>query len=567
MTASREPVAVRMVAIFTGSPTVSFVMDCSTLRLMDSTRFVLKGGLVFDGSGEEPEIADVAVEDGVIAGVDHHMRLRWPTVDVRGRCVMPGFVDTHTHTDVAFTQTVAGLRTASVRQGVTTEVCGNCGFSPFPVKGNDSARLRRYLSPLFGSMPPVYNDLVSFRRAVVNELYANLAPLVGHGTIRASVVGFERRHSTARESSLIAESLHRALDEGAFGISTGLIYPPGEAASTLELHTVARLAATFGRPWACHIRNEADSVIESIQEVVSVAAATGAHLHLSHLKIAGRRNCARVSDLSALIRGATARGIRVTVDAYPYEYASTMLSAVLPPWVYEGGPREMARRLADPAVRRRVNTEMSRPRVDWQRFIMEGEWDRVVIASSPGSPGLAGRSIAALAAEAGTTPVDLVCDLLIREDAGVVVVLNVMNRTDVLEIMSMPELMVGSDSIPLPGRPHPRVAGSFAKTLRLARQAGIGTMAEVVRRITALPAQTFGLRDRGMIRPGMRADIAILDGARVRDRATLSEPLRSPSGLDSVYVNGVAVVRGGRVTGAKPGSVLIATSSTTTARH
>src|SRR5581483_11128965 len=348
---------------------------------------VLAGGSVLDGGGGPAVAADLGIDGGAIRAVgDLAAAVTRERIDVRGLHVAPGFIDVHTHSDLAPLLDGAHdeLRLAAVRQGVTTEICGNCGFSVFPAPAPRSDDLRRHVGSIFGPTADVYSDLGRYRAAVENAgLVTNLATLVGHGTIRAGVVGFDDRPADPSELSAMRAATASALDDGALGLSSGLVYAPGVFADGVELVELARAAADRGRPYVSHIRNEADDVEAAIDEALWIGRESGAAVQISHHKTAGRRNWGRTTETLERLAEARRAGIDVTVDVYPYTAGSTILASLLPPWANAGGMDELLERLGSADARDRIRRDLARGLERWQRLV-EGDdgWQNVRIASA-----------------------------------------------------------------------------------------------------------------------------------------------------------------------------------------
>ncbi|HZU16641.1 MAG TPA: D-aminoacylase [Candidatus Dormibacteraeota bacterium] len=522
---------------------------------------LIRNGTVFDGTGAPPVDADVGVVGDRIQAVgDLSAATARLEVDASGQAVAPGFIDTHTHSDLvwALGPGLEHVAAASVRQGVTTEVCGNCGFTPFPHLVGRRADLGRHLGALFGVADAGWQDLDGFATAARRAgLFANLAPLVGHGGLRAGVMGFEDRPPRDDELAAMKRLLEEAFEQGAFGFSTGLIYTPGAFASTEELIELTGAVRRFGRPYVSHVRGETDMVRGSVEEAIRIGREAGVPVHLSHHKVAGRANWGRTEETLGVIAAARGRGVDVTVDVYPYTAGSTLLSAILPRWAQDGGPERMLERLRDGAVRDRIEADLAGGPPGWENLVRAAGWDGIVVATCPGRPEAEGRSIGELAGpgrEAG-----FVFDLLIEQEGRVTMIVHLMHEADVRRVLGFEAAMIGSDGIPLPGKPHPRWAGTFSRVLgRYAREERLFDLATAIHKMTGLPAQRFGLRGRGRLERGAVADLVVFDPDAVRDRATFEEPLLAPQGVRQVLVGGVAVVADGQLTGARPGQVLTA---------
>jgi len=485
-------------------------------------------------------------------------------IEAGGMCVTPGFIDTHTHSDMAafLGDDHLDLKAATVRQGVTTEVCGNCGSTPFPMLPERREDLARSKA-IFAAEDGPWESLAEYREAVgTRGLHANLAPLLGHGSLRAGVMGMDNRVPRDDELQTMVRLAEAAFEQGAFGISSGLIYAPGVYARTEELAAICRAVSRHRRPYTTHMRNESDLVADSVREALAIGEQGGVPVHISHHKAAGRRNWGRTAETLEIVRAARAAGRDVTVDVYPYTAGSTMLAAMLPPWALDGGFDAMRERMRDGVVRERIVRDMESGLPGWENFSQLAGWDRIVISSCPSHPDYEGRRVHELADEAGRTPADMVFDLLAEDAQRTLMILHVMDDGDVRNVLGFEAAMVGSDGIPVPGKPHPRWAGTFARVLgHYRREEGLLDLAAWVHKTTGLAADRFGLHDRGYLQAGKVADLVVFDADTIADRATYEDPLLPPDGVREVFVNGRAAVSSGRLTGVRPGLVLEASAS------
>jgi len=524
---------------------------------------LIRDGLVFDGTGAEPVSADVALRGDLIAEVgDLPSASARRLVDARGRVVAPGFIDTHTHSDLAWSLGVEhrDVAAAAVRQGVTTEICGNCGFSPFPCLPERRRDVERHIGILSSGPGMDWHDLSGFASAAqAAHLHANLAPLVGHGSVRVGVIGFDDRPPRAEELAAMRRLVEEAFEQGAFGLSSGLIYMPGVYARTEELIELAAAVARHGRPYISHIRGETDMVADSVREAIRIGREAGVPTHISHHKTAGRQNWGRTEETLGIIEAARREGLDVTVDVYPYTAGSTVLHAMLPPWAQAGGMTAMLDRLRDREARERIKRQLDEPGRDWENIVRAAGWDGVVISSCPARPEAEGHSVSELAAEAGSSDADYVFDLILQTEGRATMIVHMMGEEDVRRVLGYQGAMIGSDGIPLPGKPHPRWAGTFARVLGpCRREQRLFDLATAIWKITGMAADRFGLRSRGRLERGCAADVVVFDPDTIRDLATFDQPLRPPAGVGDVFVNGTPVVSDGRLTGARPGRVLAA---------
>ena len=522
---------------------------------------ILRGGLVVDGTGGPPRRADVGVVDGRITAVaDLSAAEAAEILDVAGRAVAPGFIDAHTHSDLAalLPEAWRAIPLAPLRQGVTTEVCGNCGESPFPTTPQHRVASNSNTDAVFQVGIGALESFDAYaQRMSTCALPTNQAPMLGHGSLRGAAMGFDNRPADADELATMIRLTREAFEQGAFGLSSGLIYTPGLYAPEQELVELAAVAAAFGAPYVSHMRDEADRVADAIEEALRIGRGSGAGVHISHHKVAGRRNWGRSAETLGLLDLARSRGQDVTVDVYPYTAGSTGLHALLPPWANDGGIAAMLARLASADVRTRIADDLRTGLPGWQNIAGPAGWDNVVLAGSPAAPEIEGLSVADLSAATGRPPVDTVCDIIIADEARTVVVLHMMSDDDVDSIRAWPAAMVGSDGVPVPGKPHPRLAGTFAKALRAPDPSDPWTgLPARVRRMTSMPAERYRIPARGTLSVGAAADLVVFDPATVTDRATYVDPLLPPQGIEHVFVAGVAGIRNGRPTGSYAGRVL-----------
>jgi dihydroorotase/N-acyl-D-amino-acid deacylase len=346
-----------------------------------------------------------------------------------------------------------------------------------------------------------------------------------------------------------------ALAQGAVGISSGLVYAPGLYSRTDEIVTIARALRGTGRPYVTHMRGETDMVADSVREAIRIGREAGVPVHISHHKASGRENWGRTAETLALIDAARAEGLDVTLDVYPYTAGSTLLHSILPPWALADGIDAMVARLGDPAMRARIKRDFAGGIPGWQNQQRAAGWDGIVIAGCAGRPELEGRR----ADDLGADPADAVFDLIAEQRGRVTMIAHTMRDDDVDRVIAHPASMIGSDAIPLPGRPHPRLAGTFVRILgRYVRERGLLDLPTAVRKMTALPAARFGLTDRGLLAAGRIADLVVFDPATVLDRATYDEPLLTPVGVHAVVVNGRIAVRDGTVISANGAVITVA---------
>jgi len=514
------------------------------------------GGEVFDGLGGAARHEDVGIRGDRIAVVgDLSETPAEKTLDAAGFYVAPGFIDIHTHGDVSML--LCPTADSKLRDGVTTELSGNCGMSPFPT--NEDTRKERNRDADEWGFEIDWDDFDGFVRRIEDVGSAiNRGFLVGHGTVRSVAIGPEGVQATPRQFERMKTLVSQAVEAGAFGMSSGLIYPPGCFATLKELAELAAVAARHGGIYATHIRSEGRTLLEAIDEAGEIGRQSGAPVQISHLKVAGPENWHKIDALCEKLENLRTE-IDLAADRYPYVASSTDLDAMLPEWVHDSGRDIELARLKDTAIRKRIEAEMAR--------IYTGDtWSRTMIAGiqSEKRAHVQGMTIAELAEQQGKDPTACLIDLLIAENARVAMLSFSMNEENLERILKLPFVAIGSDaSARSTDGPtaktmcHPRAFGTFSRVLgRYVRESRLLDMPEAIRKMTSLPADRLGLARRGRISSGCFADITIFDPQTVTDRAVYEEPMQFSCGVKAVIVNGALAVEGGRVTGALNGKVL-----------
>lgn len=487
---------------------------------------------VVDGTGNPWFRADIGIKNGRIARIGHiNPSEAAKVIDARGQIVAPGFIDVHSHVETIYEQPEAEN---FVRMGVTSLVTGNCGSSE--------------------------TDIGQFLGKIKEQpLAVNLATLIAHGSVRRAVLKLENRAPTPEELRQMEAIVERAMKDGAVGLSTGLIYVPGTYAKTDEVVALARVVARYGGLYATHMRDEGSEVMQAIQESLRIGEQAGLAVEISHFKISSRKLWGQSAQTLELVRAARRRGQMVTVDQYAYTASSTSLDSRLPSWLLEGGREEGKKRLAEKATRERVVREMK------ESLTESGfkDFDFAVVASYEPNAAFNGKSIAAITREVhGKKDVKSQINQIIEMymAGGAAMVYHGMDERDVQNIMREPFTMIAADSGVRrfgEGVPHPRGYGNNARVLgHYVRELHLLSLEDAVRKMTSLPAQTFNLRDRGLLREGFAADLVIFDEATIADRATFDQPHQYAVGISYVIVNGETVFADGRLTGARPGHAL-----------
>jgi len=519
---------------------------------------LVRGGRVIDGAGNPWYRADVGIAGDRIAAVgrlgdDEAAR----TIDADGLFVCPGFVDMHTHSDLRLL--AEPMHEAKVHQGVTLEVLGQDGLSYAPVTDAVLEQLRSQLAGWNGDPPGFdwsWRGVGEYLDRLDRGIAVNAAYLVPHGTLRMVAMGLDDRPPTEPELREMESLLAEGLEQGAVGLSSGLTYAPGMFADDDELVALCDVVARYGGFYCPHHRNYGSHAIEAYGACLEIARRSGCALHLAHAHLGFEVNRGKAPELLAMIDGARADGVDVTLDTYPYLAGSTYLHAYLPGWVHAGGPPAILERLRDPGLRERLRVELEVEGCDGHHGVPI-DWSLVVIAGTRDHPQLVGKSVADAAVEGGVRPIDFCCDLLVADELGVSILDHIGNEENVRTIMAHPAHTAGSDGILVGDRPHPRSYGTFPRYFAVyVRELGILTWEQAVRKMTSLPCQRLGFRDRGLLRPGMAADVVCIDPERVRDTATYEKPRQLPEGIPYVIVNGRLVVDGGRHTGELAGRAL-----------
>ena len=537
---------------------------------------VIKEGLIVDGSGRPGFKADLAVKGGRIAKIDEVIDVEADRIiNAEGLAVCPGFIDIHTHSD--FVLLVNPKAESKVRQGVTTEVVGNCGGSAAPARGAALERAKRIMSG-YGIDGVEWTSFSDYLNLLERKGIAiNVVALVGHGTVRQCALGMENRPPTERELQEMKSLVAEAMEAGAFGMSSGLVYPPGRYASIEELIELCKVVASYGGIYASHIRGERETIVEAVKEAIEIGRRSGVSVQISHhpAKIGG---WGKSKETLRLIEEAREEGIDVNCDMHPYIAGSTGLSALLPPWVQEGGPEKIVQRLKNEELRKKIRQDMIEEKIPGPGpcgLVKRGMWDKLMLADCEKNKGLIGLNFEEIARRRGKDPFEAYFDLLVEEEARGMVVGFYYNEEDIRRVLLHPTSMIGSDGYALApygplgkGKMHPRSYGTFPMVFRKyvrgeSRKeliyddgAKLLTLEKAVMKMTSVTAKKLGLKDRGLLKEGMRADIVILDPKRVADKATYLDPYQYPEGIEYVIVNGELVIDEREHTGSLPGMVL-----------
>ncbi|MFN7978289.1 MAG: D-aminoacylase [Vicinamibacterales bacterium] len=522
-------------------------------KIIDGTGSPARDGAVGIANGKVAEIADAQ-------GAEALAKRGTRVIDAKGRTLAPGFIDMHSHSDMPLV--TDGNAQSKIRQGVTTEVIG------------ESSSIAPQAAP---TETQPWTDFAGYFALLEKQgISVNLLSYVGLGTARELVVGNDNRPPTADELKRMQDIVTTSMQQGAAGVSTGLIYPPNAFAKLDELIELSKPAAALGGRYASHLRQDGKKLRDGIGEAIAIGEGAKIPVHVFHVKVTGQANFGRMTEIIELVEAAHARGVKLTADQYPYVASSTSLTATLPQWVMDGGPDKMVARLKDKATRARVKRDMQDPNAEWDnRYQSAGTWANVQLASIGRTRGVAtttedanrqyeGMRVEDAAKKAKKDPFDFVFDLLIATRGSVGCVYFIMSEDDVKLAMKQPWVAVGSDGSALSiegplrsGVPHPRNFGTFPRVLgKYVREEKVIPLEEAIRKMTSLPAATLNLPDRGTIAAGKWADLVLFDPATVADKATFENPFQYPVGIDTVIVNGKVVLDEGTHTNARPGQVL-----------
>jgi N-acyl-D-amino-acid deacylase len=523
---------------------------------------LIENGCIVDGSGQPRFKASLVIEDEIIrtignieqsSGIDR-------VIDAEGLIVAPGFLDTHSHSDLEVM--LNPYVEAKIRQGVTTELLGQDGISMAPLPSRYISPWRKNLAGLDGESDALgwdYETTDAYLQALEQKgVGLNESYLVPHGNIRMEAMGLGNRAPTAEELDRMRAITRREMETGAFGLSTGLIYMPCAYADTSELIELCKVVAELDGAFVVHQRSEADSILISMEEVIEIGRKSGVKIHFSHFKVCGRKNWSLIDKVLDLLDKAAAEGIRTSFDQYPYIAGSTMLSVILPPWAHDGGTDRLMDRLQNRSLRERMIRDIEQGIPGWDNFVDFAGVDQIFVTSvkTEANRDLIGKSLAEIGELRGVAPLDAAFDLLLAEENAVSMVDFYGLEEHVVRCLTRPEQNVCTDGL-LGGRPHPRVYGSFPRVLgKYVREENALTLEDAIRKMTAKPAEVFGFKRRGFLKVGNFADIVVFNPETIIDKGTFVDPVQSPEGINHVLINGRVVLSAGKLAPELAGKVL-----------
>lgn len=513
-------------------------------------KLLIKNGLVIDGTGKKGYKGDILVENDRIAAIrEVILQETDEIIDAKGMAVAPGFIDTHSHSDLQVL--ISPSIEPKIHQGVTTEVLGQDGISMAPLPPQYISAWRKNLAGLDGDSDDIswnyettdgYLSLLQKRGTGPNEAY-----LVPHGNVRMEAMGLDNRKPTSAELSRMCEIVKREMKAGAFGLSTGLIYMPCAYADTDELVSLCKVVAEYDGVFVVHQRSEADTILASMREILDIGRQSGVKIHFSHFKVCGHKNRSLIPQMLELLDEGKKEGLQISFDQYPYVAGSTMLGVILPPWAHDGGTDQLLGRLKDAALRKKMIYDMENGLPGWDNFIDFAGLDQIFVTSvkTEKNTDLIGKNLPEVGRLRGKDPYEATFDLLYQEENAVGMVDFYGKEEDVICFLKREEQNVCTDGL-LAGKPHPRVFGAFPRVLgKYVREEKVLTLEEAIQKMTSKPAEVFGLQGRGVLKKGNFADIVIFNPETIMDKGTYIQPRQYPDGIEYVLINGSVVLHDG----------------------
>ncbi len=525
---------------------------------------VIKGGTVYDGTGEKPRVIDVAIRGDRIAGLGTFSAGQARTViDAKGLAVAPGFINMLSWSTESLIED--GRSQSEIREGVTTEIMGE-GWSMGPVNDRMKERMRHDQGDIKYEIK--WNTLSEYLRYLEQHgIACNVASFVGATTIRDYVIGLEDKPPTPEQLDQMRELVRQEMEAGALGIGTSLIYPPAFYAKTEELIELCKVAAKYQGKYISHMRSEGNQLLEAIDELLRISREAGIPAEIYHIKAAGQPNWGKADAMLAKIEDARKDGLKITADMYTYTAAGTGLDACLPPWTEDGGYPALFKRLRDPATREKIAAEVRTPSDKWENlYLAAGSPEKILLSGfkSEKLKPLTGKSLAEVAKMRGKDPVETAMDLIAEDESRIDTIYFLMSEENLKKEIAKPWVSFGSDEASqapegnfLKSNCHPRAYGCFSRVLgKYVREEKVLTLELAIRKLSGLPATNLGLDHRGFVQEGMFADVVVFDPATVGDRATFDKPHQYSVGMKHVFVNGAQVLKDGEHTGAKPGKAI-----------
>ena len=524
-------------------------------------KLLIKNGFVIDGTGKEGQVGDILVNNDRIEKIAEAINEKVnKIIDANGLVVCPGFIDTHSHSDLKILENP--FNEIKIRQGITTEILGQDGISMAPLPKEYISPWRKNLAGLDGESDSIdwtyettdnYLKMMEQGGVGLNESY-----LVPHGNVRMEVLGLGNVEASKEDIKKMCEVTRREMEAGAYGLSTGLIYMPCAYSETEELIEMCKVVAEYDGCFVVHQRSEADTIISSMKEIIEIGEKSGVKVHFSHFKVCGKKNWKYIDQVIELLNEAKDRGIRVSFDQYPYAAGSTMLGVILPPWAHDGGTDKLIERLASEEMRKKMIYDMNHGIEGWDNFVDFAGVEAIYVTSvkTEKNQDVIGKNLVELGKMRGKDPLNATFDLLLEEENAVGMVDYYGKEEHIIKFMKLPEQNLCTDGL-LSGRPHPRAYGSFPRFLgRFVRELKIMTLEEAIRKMSGKAAKAFGINDRGILQEGYFADIVIFNKDTIKDLATFEEPIQHSEGINYVIINGNVVIEDGEYKKIKAGKVL-----------
>jgi N-acyl-D-amino-acid deacylase len=542
---------------------VPCICAAQTSSRADSFDVLIKGGTVYDGTGQAPRRVDVGIRGDRIVTIGNLQRASAKSVvDATGLAVTPGFINMLSHSEVSLI--ADGRSMGELKQGVTTQIFGESSMGPL----SDEMKKRRVEQQGDIKYEIAWTTLAEYLTYLQKRgVSQNFASFIGAPTVREYVIGLEDKPPTPEQLDKMRELVRQEMEAGALGVTTALIYPPATFARTDELIELSKVAAKYKGKYIAHIRSEANQLTEAVEETIRISREAGLPAEIYHLKASGQENWPKLDRVIAMIEEARRQGLKITADMYTYTAGATGLNSCMPPWVYDGGAEAAYKRLQDPETRKKIADAMRTPSNDWENlYILAGSPDQILLVGfkSDALKPLTGKTLAEVARMRGKDPIETIMDLVSEDRSRVGTVYFMMDEQNVEKQIRQPWVSFGSDAasmapegVFLKSSTHPRAYGNFARLLgKYVREEKVISLAEAVRRLSGLPATNLGLDHRGFIKEGMFADVAVFDPQTIADRATFEQPHQYSVGVKHVFVNGVQVLKDGEHTGGKPGRAL-----------
>lgn len=526
------------------------------------SNILIKGGIIVDGTGSKPYKADIVIKNDSISCIGNNIEIsNFDTViDAKGKVVCPGFIDTHSHSDVQIL--LDPYVEPKVRQGITTEVLGQDGVSIAPVPEQYISSWRKNIAGLDGDSSELKWDWKStegyLKLLEKNKTATNVSYLVPHGNIRMEAVGLENKVLDKADIEKMKDITERELNAGAIGLSSGLIYMPCAYSDVNELIEICKVVAKHDKVFVVHQRSEADDIVNSMKEIIKIGRESGVKIHFSHFKVCGKKNWDKVNKMAELLDEAEKDGLKVSYDQYPYYAGSTMLGVVLPAWVHDGGTDKLLKRLENNELRKKMIEDIENGLPGWDNFIDFAGFENIYVTSVKTDKNMdcIGKNLIEIAGMRHKDPYNATFDLLYEEENAVGMYDYYGTEEHIVKFLKRREQNVCTDGL-LAGKPHPRVYGTFPRILgRYVREQKVLTLEEAIYKMTYKAAKAFNINDRGLLQVGKKADVVIFSPDTIIDKSTFIEPKQYPDGIDTVIINGTIVLKDGNRSKDLTGSVI-----------